>query len=171
MAIAGASGGVGSAAIQLCRLRGARVIGIAAASKAEQLTALGADAVVDRNTEDLEAALREAAGGPLDVALDVVGGAGFMALVSALRQGGRYSSSGAIAGPSVDFDLRALIYKDLQLTGATIVPPGTMARIVRLIEQDRLKPLLAKTFPLSELVAAQEAFMQKRHVGNIVVIP
>ncbi len=70
----------------------------------------------------------------------------------------------------VDFDLRQLIYKDLQLTGATIVPPGTMNRVVRLIQQGLLKPLLAQTFPLRELAAAQEAFMQKQHVGNIVVV-
>ena len=169
--IAGASGGVGSAAIQLCRLRGARVIGIAASSKTEQLVALGVDAVIDRNTEDMETAIRTAADGPIDVALDVVGGAGVMPLLRALRQGGRYAASGAIAGPMVDFDLRTLIYKDLQLTGATMVPPGTMARVVRLIEQERLKPLLAQTFPLRRLVEAQEAFMAKRHVGNIVVVP
>ncbi|MDX6752432.1 alcohol dehydrogenase family protein [Geminicoccaceae bacterium 1502E] len=167
--IAGASGGVGSAAIQLCRLRGARVLAIAAAAKADRLIALGAHAVIDRNTPDLAQAIREAAGGPVDVALDVVGGRGFMQLVDALRQGGRYSSSGAIAGPKVDFDLRQLVYKDLQLTGATIVPPGTMARLVSLIEQGLLRPLLAATFPLEDLARAQEAFMEKSHVGNIVV--
>jgi len=169
VAIAGASGGVGSAATQLCRLRGARVIAIAAPAKANLLLSLGAHAVIDRNAEDLQGVLREAAGGPLDVALDVVGGSAFMSLVNALRQGGRYSASGAIAGPQVVFDLRQLIYKDLQLTGATIVPPGTMARVVRLIEQGLLKPLLAQTFPLRDLAKAQEAFMQKAHVGNIVV--
>lgn len=169
VAIAGASGGVGSAAVQLCRLRGARVIAIAAPNKADLLLSLGAHAVIDRTAEDLEAALREAAAGPLDVALDVVGGGGFMQLLNALRQGGRYSSSGAIASPLVAFDLRRLIYKDLRLTGATIVPPGTMARVVRLIEQGLLQPLLAQTFPLRDLAKAQEAFMQKVHVGNIVV--
>ena len=167
--INGASGGVGSAAIQLCRLRGARVIAIASASKAALLRQLGAEQVIERNEADLEAAIRESAGGAVDVALDVVGGASFMALVNALRQGGRYSSSGSIAGPLVEFDLRQLVYKDLQLTGATIVPPGTMRRLVRLIEQDLLRPLLARTFPLRELGQAQEAFLQKQHVGNIVV--
>ena len=167
--IAGASGGVGSAAIQLCRLRGARVIGIAAPAKADILLGLGAETVIDRNEDDLEAAIRDAAGGPVDVALDVVGGPTFVALIDALRQGGRYSSSGAIAGPTVEFNLRQLIYKDLQLTGATIVPPGTMKRLVGLIEQGLLKPLLAQTFPLAELGAAQEAFMAKSHIGNIVV--
>ncbi len=171
VAIAGASGGVGSAAIQLCRLRGARVIAIASRSKAEILAGLGAEVVINRDTLDLEAALRDAAGGVLDVALDVVGGAMFMPLINALRQGGRYSSSGAIAGPLVEFDLRQLVYKDLQLTGATIVPPGTMRRIVELIEQDKLQPMLARTFPLQDLAQAQETFQLKNHVGNIVVQP
>ena len=171
VAIAGASGGVGSAAIQLCRLRGARVIAIASASKAKRLVELGADTVIDRGTDDLEPALREAGGGSIDVALDVVGGGMFMPLLNALRQGGRYSSSGSIAGPLVEFDLRQLVYKDLQLTGATMVPPGTMQRLVKLIEDDLLKPLLAQTFALKDLARAQEAFIAKQHVGNIVVIP
>jgi NADPH:quinone reductase-like Zn-dependent oxidoreductase len=168
--IAGASGGVGSAAIQLCKLRGARIIGIASSRKSDLLKQLGADFVIDRNSGNLESEIRKASGGEVDVALDVVGGQMFMPLINSLRQGGRYSSSGSISGPMVDFDLRQLIYKDLQLTGATIVPPGTMNRVVRLIEQGLLKPLLAQTFPLRELAAAQEAFMQKLHVGNIVVV-
>jgi len=167
--IAGASGGVGSAAVQLCRLRGARVIAIASPAKAELLGQLGADRVIDRDESDLEMAIREAAGGAVDVALDVVGGDMFMPLVNALRQGGRYSSSGSIAGPLVEFDLRQLVYKDLQLTGATIVPPGTMRRLVSLIEQDLLKPLLAQSFALRDLAQAQETFMLKKYIGNIVV--
>ena len=167
--IAGASGGVGSAAIQLCRLRGARVIAIASPHKADTLRQLGADQVIDRGSDRLEEAILDAAGGQIDVALDVVGGDSFMPLINALRQGGRYSTSGAIAGPMVEFDLRQLVYKDLQLTGATIVPPGTMRRIVDLIEQDLLQPLLAEAFPLAQLGQAQEVFLQKKHVGNIVV--
>lgn len=169
VAVAGASGGVGSAAIQLCRLRGARVIAIAAASKASALTDLGAHAVVDRDADNLEGALREAAGGAIDVALDVVGGRTFMHLINALRQGGRYCSAGAISGPMAEFDLRQMIYKDLKLSGATIVPPGTMQRIVRLIEQRALRPVLAQCFDLRELAKAQQVFMAKKHVGNIVV--
>ncbi|MCP4334969.1 MAG: zinc-binding dehydrogenase [Gammaproteobacteria bacterium] len=169
VAINGASGGVGSAAIQLCRLRGARVVAIASPAKAELLKQLGADQVIDHNEKNLQMAIREAANGTIDVALDVVGGNKFMSLINALRQGGRYSSSGSIAGPLVEFDLRQLVYKDLQLTGATIVPPGTMRRLVSLIEQNLLKPLLAHTFPLENLGKAQEMFMQKQHVGNIVV--
>ena len=145
------------------------MIAIAAKSKADFLLELGANFVIDRNSEKLEAEIREAANGSIDIALDVVGGSAFMPLINALRQGGRYSSSGSIAGPLVEFDLRQLVYKDLQLTGATIVPPGTMQRLVKLIEQDKLRPLLAQTFPLQDLALAQQAFLEKKHVGNIVV--
>ncbi|MCI5096864.1 MAG: alcohol dehydrogenase family protein [Rhodobacteraceae bacterium] len=169
--ITGASGGLGSAAVQLCRLRGCRVIAIASPAKAEGLRALGAELVIDRNCPDLEAAILDAAGGPVDIALDVVGAPMFMPLVNALRQGGRYSTSGCIAGPMAEFDLRQLVYKDLQLTGATICPPGTMQRVVGMIETGALKPLLSATYALADLRRAQEAFLTKTHLGNIVVTP
>ena len=169
VAIAGASGGVGSYAIQLCRLRGVRVIAIANPAKTDALLDLGASAVVDRNSPDLEGEIRAAAAGPLQVALDVVGAGQTPALLKALAHGGRYSSSGAIAGPMIDFDLRWLIYKDLQMTGSTLVPPGTMERMARLIDEGKLRPMLAKTFPLAGLREAQTAFMSKQHTGNIVV--
>ncbi|MDE0714391.1 MAG: alcohol dehydrogenase family protein [Gammaproteobacteria bacterium] len=167
--ITGASGGVGTTAIQLCRARGAHVIGIASQAKAQDLLDLGCEAVIDRNAPDLEQEIRNAAGGPVDVALDVVGGSMFMPLINALRQRGRYSTSGAIAGPMVEFDLRQLIYKDLKMTGATITPPGVFARAVRLISSGDLKPMLAATYPLRDLAQAQEVFIAKKHTGNIVV--
>lgn len=167
--IAGASGGVGTTAIQLCLLRGARVVAISTPDKADTLMAFGCSAVVDRNSASLEGDILDAAGGRVDVALDVVGGGLFAPLIGALRQRGRYSSSGAIAGPVVEFDLRQLIYKDLQLTGATITPPGLFARACRLIETGQLTPQLAAQFPLKDLAKAQEMFMAKTHIGNIVV--
>ncbi|MEM1383154.1 MAG: alcohol dehydrogenase family protein [Pseudomonadota bacterium] len=167
--IAGASGGVGTAAVQLAKLRGARVLGIAKAAKAQTLLDLGADAVVDREAPDLTAAIREAAGGPVDVAIDVVGGPMFMPLLEALRHGGRYAASGAIAGPMVEVNLRTFYYRDLQLRGATITPPGTMARLVKVVERGQIQPMLAATFPLKDLAKAQEAFLEKRHVGNMVL--
>ena len=121
--VTGAPGGVGSAAIQLCRLRNAKVIAIASESKKEALIELGASTVIDRNTVDLCDAITEAAKGPVDAALDVVGGRMLSHLLQALRQGDHYSSCGAISGPCTEIDLRLLIYKDLRLSGATIVPP------------------------------------------------
>ena len=167
--IAGASGGVGSFAVQLALLRGARVLAIASPAKADALAQLGAHHIIDRNSADLEAAIRAHAPQGADVALDVVGGGMTMPLLAALRQYGRYSSSGAIAGPMIGFDLRQLIYKDLQMTGATIVPPGTMARLAGLIESGALKPNLAARFALRDMHKAQEMFMAKTHTGNIVV--
>ena len=167
--IAGASGGVGSYACQLSRIRGATVIALASPSKSDALRALGVDHVIDRNHPNLAAQIKLAAGGNINVALDVVGGALTPILLDVLAPFGRYSSSGAIAGPMIDFDLRALVYKDLHMTGATIVPPGTMARLVTLIERGLIKPSLAAVFPLSGLHDAQEAFMAKAHTGNIVV--
>jgi NADPH:quinone reductase-like Zn-dependent oxidoreductase len=69
----------------------------------------------------------------------------------------------------VSFDLRTFYLRDLTFTGATIVPPGVFADLVGYIERGEIRPLLAASYPLSELVAAQQAFIAKAHVGNIVV--
>ena len=167
--IAGASGGVGSFATQLCHYRGAHVIAIAGLDKHDMVRGFGAHHVIDRNTPDLKAAIAALCPGGPHVALDVVGGTTTPALLDSLRQYGRYSTSGAISGPMVDVDLRHLIYKDLTMTGATIVEPGTMARLVTLIERGIIKPNLALSYPLHELHQAQETFMKKSHSGNIVV--
>jgi len=169
--INGASGGVGSAALQLCLLSGCQVIAIASSSKADSVIHLGASTVIKRDEKNLEEAILDAASGPIDIALDVVGATMFMPLINSLRQGGRYSSCGCISGSMTEIDLRRLVYKDLQLTGATICPPGTMQLVVNAIESGGLKPLLAKSFPLSKLVEAQTLFMEKSHLGNIVVTP
>jgi NADPH:quinone reductase-like Zn-dependent oxidoreductase len=167
--ISGASGGVGTAAIQLAKIRGATVIAISSPGKERALEAIGADHVVSRKENDLVSAIKDLGGGEIDVAADVVGGDAFGILIDCLRRGGRYSSSGCIAGPIVDFDLRKLIYRDLQLTGATVVPAGTFERLLGYIESEQLKPVLAETWPLKDLARAQESFMKKQHVGNIVV--
>jgi NADPH:quinone reductase-like Zn-dependent oxidoreductase len=105
----------------------------------------------------------------VDVVADVVGGPMFPALIDVLARGGRYTCSGAIAGPIVELDLRDMYLKDLTFTGATVVPPGTFGRLVKYIERGEIKPLLAETFPLRDFVKAQQAFIAKQHVGNIVV--
>jgi len=99
----------------------------------------------------------------------VVGGELWPRLIDALARGGRYTCAGAIAGPIVEFDLRTFYLRDLTFTGATIVPPGVFADLVGYIERGEIGPLLAATYPLKELAAAQEAFIAKRHVGNIAV--
>ncbi|MDJ0951166.1 MAG: zinc-binding dehydrogenase [Alphaproteobacteria bacterium] len=168
--IPGASGGVGSALIQLAKRRGAKTIAMCGASKAEAVSAIGPDAVVPRAPRDLKAAIRDAVGrDTVTVVADVVGGEMWPHFIDVLARGGRYTCSGAIAGPIVELDLRTFYLRDLTFTGATIVPPGVFADLVTYIERGEIRPLLAATYPLADLVKAQEAFLAKRHVGNIVV--
>ena len=168
--ITGASGGVGSALIQLAKRRGARVVGLASPEKHESIRALGADAVLPRTPENLSADLKSAIGREsVDVVADVVGGEAFSNLLDTLRRGGRYTCSGAIAGPIVDLDLRTFYLNDLTFTGSTVVMPEIFTDVVSYISRGEIKPLLAKTYPLSDLKSAQLAFIEKKHTGNIAV--
>ena len=168
--IPGASGGVGSALIQLANRRGATTIAMASEAKHDDVRTVGPTAILERAPGNLKAALKDAIGtDTVTVVADVVGGDVWPALIAALARGGRYTCAGAIAGPMVDFDLRTFYLRDLTFTGATIVPPGTFADLVGYIARGEIKPLLAATYPLAELHAAQQAFIDKQHVGNIVV--
>ena len=170
--ITGASGGVGSALIQLANRRGAKTIAMCDPAKSETVLAIGATAALPRSPDDVGEALQAAIGQPtVSVVADVVGGPLWPKMIDHLARGGRYVCSGAIAGPMVDFDLRTLYLRDLSFYGATVVPPGTFTDLVGYIERKEIRPLLAATYPLRELRNAQQAFMDKRHVGNIVVVP
>lgn len=170
--ITGASGGVGSALIQLVNRRGATSIALSSQSKMEAIKEIGAHHVIDRDVADLKAALQKAIGKQtISVLADVVGGPQWPIWLDCIERGGRLTCAGAIAGPMVDFDLRTFYLRDLTFTGATIVPVGLFARLVSYIEKGEIKPLLAATYPLSELHDAQRAFIAKSHIGNIVVIP
>jgi NADPH:quinone reductase-like Zn-dependent oxidoreductase len=168
IAITGASGGVGSALVQLAKLRGAVVTAIAAAAKAPAVTAMGADFVVTRETSDVPQVAGQD-GGSFDVIADVVGGADVAGWLGSLRRGGRYVCAGAIAGPTVDLDLRVIYLNDLELIGATACPPGVFADLVELIESDSVRPLVGATYPLERIHEAQEAFEAKQHAGSIVI--
>ncbi|QFT79921.1 Crotonyl-CoA reductase [Roseovarius sp. THAF27] len=157
--ITGASGGVGSAAVQLAKRRGAHVTALTRPAKMEALQALGADVTLDRT-----APLREDA---FDVVLDLVGGPRWPALLDALVPKGRYVTSGAIAGPIVELDLRTLYLKDLTLLGSTRQDPQVFTDLVSYIEAGEIRPVLAERHPLRELRAAQEAFLDKSHLGKI----
>ena len=170
--ITGASGGVGSALIQLVNRRGATSIALSSQSKMDELKALGAHHVIDRDVTNLKAALKDAIGkDTVSVLADVVGGPQWPLWLDTIERGGRLTCAGAIAGPMVDFDLRTFYLRDLTFTGATIVPVGLFAKLVSYIEKGEIKPLLAASYPLSELHDAQRAFIAKSHIGNIVVTP
>ena len=168
--ITGASGGVGSALIQLANCRGATTVAMASESKHGQVRNIGPDAIIERSPRDLRQALLSAIGRDSVTAVaDVVGGDYWPTLIEALQRGGRYVVSGAIAGPVVSADLRTIYLNDLTLRGATTYSPRIFENVVRLIEQGRIRPLLARVFPLEKLKDAQNAFVRKKHTGNIVV--
>ena len=170
--VTGASGGVGSALVQLARARGAWVIAVVGPGKEGRVREIGADAVVSRGVPDLIGAVSDASGGrPIDVVADVVGGDSFPDLLNLLRIEGRYVVAGAIAGPSVRLDLRTVYLKHLQLIGSTLGTREDFADLVRHVTAGEVKPLLAGVYPLSEIGRAQDDFRAKGFFGKLVLVP
>jgi NADPH:quinone reductase-like Zn-dependent oxidoreductase len=165
--VTGASGGVGGAAVQLAKLRGAHVTAVAGVSTAEEVRALGADDVVVRGA-DLREQLGEQS---VDVVVDNVSGPGFAHLVSLLRRGGRYVTSGAVAGPVVSFDKRTLYLRDLTLIGCTAWDERVVPDLVAFVERGVLRPAVAAVYPLERIADAQAELLDKRHAGKIVLVP
>ena len=129
------------------------------------MTAIGAAEVIDRDAD----VTAEFGTDSFDVVIDVVGGASWSSLLTALRPGGRYATAGAIADPSVELDLRMLYLKDLTLFGCTVLGDGVFAKLVQHIENGTVTPLIAAVFPLSEIIAAQKQFLAKQHIGKIIL--
>ncbi len=163
--ITGASGGVGSAAVQLAKRRGAEVTAMAANAKAGIVQSLGASQVVPRDADLIALFGQEY----FDAVVDVVGGPQFSSILNVLKRGGRYGVSGAISGPIVDLDLRTLYLKDLRLIGCTVLEHEVFGNLVSYVERGEIKPVIAATFDLSNIVTAQAAFLTKQHVGKIVL--
>ena len=165
--VPGASGGVGSATVQLARRRGARVTAITSAAKAAAVSALGADRVLLRGDDLLQVLGAES----VDVVVDNVAGPGFPTMLKLLKRRGRLVSSGAIAGPIVALDMRDMYLKDITLIGSTGWEAPVLPNFIRYIEANQIKPLVAATFPMDQIAQAQRDFMEKSHIGNFVLIP
>ena len=163
--VTGASGGVGSAAVQLAKARGARVLAITSPSKFDAVRELGADDTLSRDA-DLTAKPGPAS---VDVVIDLVAGDKWPQYLDVLRPGGRYAVAGAIAGPMVELDVRTLYLKDLSLFGCTALEPEVFGNLIQRIERGAIKPLVAQIFALEEIREAQSLFLKKQHVGKIVL--
>jgi NADPH:quinone reductase-like Zn-dependent oxidoreductase len=163
--VTGASGGVGSAAVQLSKRRGARVMAVAGAAKADQLRALGADRVVSRN----DSLVAHLGSDSADVVIDVAAGPAFPELLQVLKLGGRYAVAGAIAGPLVELDVRTLYLKDLTFYGCTFQDDVVFENLVSYIERGEIRPMVGKTFPLKDVVKAQQEFLAKTISGKLVL--
>jgi NADPH:quinone reductase-like Zn-dependent oxidoreductase len=163
--VTGASGGVGSAAVQLAKARGARVIAVTSPAKSADVLDLGAERTLARDDSVVDTLGRDS----VDVVVDLVAGRQWPELLEALRPGGRYAVAGAIGGPLVELDVRTLYLKDLSLFGCTALEPEVFSNLIDHIESGRISPVVAATFPLERIADAQVAFMSKKHVGKIVL--
>ncbi|MAW07776.1 MAG: alcohol dehydrogenase [Halobacteriovoraceae bacterium] len=163
--ITGASGGIGSAAIQLCKRRGAKVIAVSSKSKKNAVESIGADTVLTRGESLISLLGKES----VDVVIDNVAGEGFGELIEILKRGGRYASSGAVAGPIVSFDMRSFYLKDIKLIGCTAWDKPVFPNLIKYIENNEIKPLVWKTFDLENIVDAQKEFLKREHIGKIVL--
>lgn len=163
--ITGASGGVGSAAVQLAKDRGANVIAITSPSKSDKVLSLGADKILLRE----DSLVQGLGSNSIDVVIDLVAGEKWPELFDVLRPSGRYAAAGAIGGPIVELDIRTLYLKDLSLFGCTVLDKDVFSNLIKCIEQNDIIPVVAKTFPLDQIAAAQKYFVTKRHTGKIVL--
>ena len=163
--VTGASGGVGSAVIQLAKARGASVFAVTSPAKSDQLKNLGAERTFARD-DDLS---KELGSKSIDVVIDLVAGKQWPALLDVLRPFGRYATSGAIAGPIVELDVRTLYLKDLTLFGCTVLSEEVFPNLVKRIEAREVSALVAKTFFLIEIAKAQKQFEAKHHIGKLVI--
>lgn len=163
--VTGASGGVGSAVIQLAKVRGAQVIGMTSPPKSDTILELGADRTLPRDA-DLPETLGK---NSVDVVIDLVAGKQWPDLLDAIKPFGRYAVAGAIAGPLVELDVRTLYLKDLSLFGCTVLDEAVFSNLIKRIEAGQVSPVVAKTFSLSRIPEAQKQFETKQHIGKFVI--
>ena len=178
----GGSSGIGTAAIQLAKTFGARVITTAgSAEKCEACRSLGADVAVNYKIEDFVAATKAATDGRgADLILDMVGGDYIERNYEAAAVEGRVVQIAFQGSPKATVDFRRIMLKRLTHTGSTlrarsIADKGAIARAVEqhvlpLVAAGKVRPLIDSTFPLAQAAAAQARMESSAHIGKIVLI-
>ncbi|WP_019549717.1 zinc-binding dehydrogenase [Streptomyces sulphureus] len=168
--VSGASGGVGLAAVQIARARGAKVLAISSGSKIESVREAGAHAVLDR-ARDVPEQVHDAAPEGVDVALDVVAGELVSDGLPLLREGGRWVVAGALGGYEVAFDVRRLYLHNAQVIGSAMHTPTHFDLLMDLARRADVQPVVAARFPLDRAAEAQEELARRGHVGKLVMRP
>lgn len=167
----GAGGGVGSAAIQIARLHGARVIATTSSEhKAELARSLGADEVILYTRGELLQEVRrltEKRG--VDVVIDHVGAAVWDASIKSLAKGGRLVTCGATTGYEAATDLRYVFYKQLSILGSTMGRKGDLKKILGFLSSGRLRPVIHAVLPLSEVREAHRIVESGEQFGKVVM--
>lgn len=168
--VTGASGGVGSGVVQLCRARGAIPYALVGAGKEAAVISIGAEATITRGGGDLSEAVAKLTNNePIDVVVDTVSGPLLPDLIEILKPQGRYVTCGAMGGPMVEIDMRRVYLKNLELHGASQGTRKDFEAVRDYAISGKIKPLVAKTFALEDLGQAQEEFKKKEFVGKLVV--
>ena len=168
-----AGSGVGSAAVQIAKLLGARVIATAStAAKLARARDLGADDVIDYAKEDFAKAVRALTGKRgVDVVFEHTGSATWDGSVKSLVWGGRLVTCGATSGFDASFDLRVLFFKQLSFLGSTMGSRAELWTVLDLIRAGKLRPVVDRVLPLDRVRDAHAAMEGREQFGKIVVVP
>jgi NADPH:quinone reductase-like Zn-dependent oxidoreductase len=166
-----AASGVSSAAIQIARLFGARVIATASTeTKLDHARALGADVLVNYRTDDWVQKVRAETGRRgVEIVVDHVGAATFKGNLACLARGGTLVFCGATDGAQVQLDLRPVFFKGLSILGSTMGTLGEMAAVAELMAAGKLVPNPLTTFPLKEAARAHALLESRSVVGKLVL--
>src|SRR5579875_2264470 len=179
----GGSSGIGSTAIQLAKLHGARVIATAGSpAKCAFCKTLGADFVIDYKTQDFAEAIKNLLGkNSVDVVLDIVGGTYLQRNLSVMAPEGRLLQIGLLQSPMVaNFDLRPIMLRRLTLTGSTLrartvaqkaaIAAALYEKVWPLLEKGSIGPVIHATFPLEQARQAHEMMESSSHLGKILLV-
>jgi len=168
-----ASSGVGMAAVQIAKLFHCRVIATAGGeAKMAKAKELGADYVIDHYTQDITAEVKritEKRG--VDVAFEHVGAATWNKSVDSLAASGRAVTCGITTGYDVKLDLRPLFTKQQALLGSFMGTLGELHKVLKFVFRGKLKPVVDKVYPMSEIAEAHSRLENKEQFGKVVVLP
>jgi len=171
--VIGAGSGVGSAAVQIARLWGARVIATAGSpDKLERARALGAHELIDHSREDITERARALTGKKgVEVAIEHVGGAVFEHAVGSLARDGRLVTCGATIGGKVTLDVNLLFGRHLSLMGSWMGRRAELVEVLTFVRDGKLKPVVDAVMPLAEARRAHERIEARKQFGKIVLVP
>jgi NADPH:quinone reductase-like Zn-dependent oxidoreductase len=166
----GASSGVGSAAVQIAKAYGARVITTAGTAKLERARALGADVVLDHYQQDIAKEIKQLTQGRgCDLIIEHTGVKTWAPSMRSLAKGGRLVLCGATTGFEVSMDLRFLFARQQTIMGSTMGSRGDMVPILKLVEDGRLRATVDRVFPFEEIAQAHEYLEAGKHFGKVVL--
>jgi NADPH:quinone reductase-like Zn-dependent oxidoreductase len=169
--VSAAGSGVGSAAVQVAALVGARTVAtVGSPEKARRARELGADLVVDYSSESIVDAVTAATGG-VDVVLEHVGGMLFGKSLQCLRPGGRLVVVGAHAGEEVPLDLVRLFRNQWSLLGSRRATESELRRVFELLAAGAFRPVIHDELPLERAADAHRLLAERRQFGKVVLNP